>query len=109
MSHRLLSDNYFSEWLGPCFKLTYRFVTRPTIRKIKILDLHGKTLNQAYELCNEFIYDHYTSNTKNITIITGKSGLINKEFIMWLETNRYVKSYRKLPNEGSYKLTLKKG
>ncbi len=66
------------------------------------LDLHGYTLQNAYNLFAEFIEYCHTEKLKNVLIITGKgtgtSGqTINYEFPHWCESNMiepYIRSYK---------------
>ena len=44
------------------------------------LDLHGFTLEEAYNEFTDFIYEAYTQNITKVEVITGKSGQIRKEF-----------------------------
>ena len=81
---------------------------RPSPIVYTVLDLHGYSINDAYIKTNEFIYDSYINNVKNITIITGKSGKIQKEFKIWVSANKYVKNLKIENNGGSYKLDIKK-
>lgn len=55
------------------------------------LDLHGLTIQEAYQTLRRFLMIHCRENTKNITIITGKGskekeGLIHHEIKNWLDT-----------------------
>lgn len=77
-------------------------------RYSKILDLHGKTVHDSYTMVIEFINEALYMNIDNVTIITGRSGQIKREFNHWMERfgNR-IKSI-KLVNEGSYLIKIKK-
>ncbi len=68
-----------------------------------ILDLHGYVIHDAFSMVSQFIED---TSYKQIIIITGKSGQINKEFPHWISRFKIVKRYEML-NSGSYKLYLK--
>ena len=57
----------------------------------KTLDLHGITLQKAWQLTIDFIEQHKIQKTKNIIIITGKSGAIASEFPTWMKLNLQVK------------------
>lgn len=55
------------------------------------LDLHGLTVEEAYQVLRQFITLHVQENSKTITVITGKGnktkeGLIHHEIQNWLET-----------------------
>ncbi len=57
---------------------------------ISTLDLHGKTLEEAYRLTKIFFDLHLKNGTKQISIITGKglngTGKIKNEIELWFET-----------------------
>ena len=63
----------------------------PQTELLNVLDLHGLTVEMAYQTLKQFINLHIQQNSKMITIITGKGskekeGLIHKEIKGWLET-----------------------
>lgn len=71
-------------------------------QKSKItIDLHGLTLNQAYELVFKTLSNKHH---KQITVITGASGEIKRQFEFWLENPTLKKLYKryKTINVGSY-------
>ena len=59
------------------------------------LDLHHKTIAEAYDNSVDFIRKHFEKGTKKIQIITGKGhlteGAICREFKGWLETPAFQK------------------
>ena len=59
---------------------------------MKKLDLHGLTLEEAFDEFTDFIYEAYTNNLSKVEIVTGKSGQIKKEFPYWSENNHQIKS-----------------
>lgn len=79
------------------------------------LDLHGYSVQEAYENILDFIKKHYENKSKYITIITGKGtdkkeGLIHKEIINWFDTDEfilYIKNYEWINNNGALKIWLK--
>lgn len=75
------------------------------------LDLHGLTINNAWIKFKEFIEYHYYNGTKNIVVITGKSGQISKEFVNWCDSIPLIKSYEPLTRRngaiGSYRINFK--
>ena len=79
------------------------------------LDLHGYSVQEAYENILDFIKKHYENKSKYITIITGKGtdkkeGLIHKEIINWFNTDEfilYIKNYEWINNNGALKIWLK--
>lgn len=79
------------------------------------LDLHGKTLEEAYRITLQFINLHHKKGTKEITVITGKGslkkGLIKNEIVFWLETKAFkdkINSFEWINDGGVLKITLKK-
>lgn len=76
-----------------------------------VLDLHGMTLQQAFCAVNQFILNHSITGSKKITIITGKSGPILKEFPSWISQNNYVRSINPVVDKknqiGSFQVILK--
>ncbi len=62
---------------------------KPVVEVVpRTLDLHGMTVQQAYEATMEFV----NQSDGKINIITGKSGQINREFPRWLESNGRINS-----------------
>ena len=80
------------------------------------LDLHGLTVEQAYQTLRRFVSLHVRQNSKTITIITGKGskereGLIHREVKNWLETPFFrekLHDYRWLNGGGALELHLKR-
>ena len=83
-----------------------------------IIDLHGKTEEQAYKIIKNFIINSYLNNFKNIIIITGKGtnsqGKLKLKTPLWLkseELSKYVVGFTNLPNnkggEGALFVKLK--
>ena len=75
---------------------------------MKKLDLHGLTLEEAFEEFNDFIYEAYINNLPKVEIVTGKSGQIRKEFPYWSENNHQIKSISPSWHGGSYEVKLQK-
>ena len=46
------------------------------------LDLHGFTLEDAYQEFTDFIYEAYQGSIPKVEVITGKSGKIRKNFLI---------------------------
>lgn len=85
--------------------------TRKPVKRYKLeskLDLHHKTINQSFEEVNNYINQAKEQNIKDITIITGKSGVIKEEFPKWMENNNKVRSSNLNDNKGSFKVKLRK-
>lgn len=69
------------------------------VQEPNTLDLHGMTVQRAFEETRDFI--ERTSH-KRVTVITGRSGQIRAEFERWLEGFN-IKSYSLL-NDGSFEI-----
>ena len=70
-----------------------------------IIDLHGKTEVQAYDLIKNFIKDSYLNNFKNIIIITGKGsnnkGKLKLKTPLWLKNeglSKYIVGFENMPH-----------
>jgi len=70
-----------------------------------IIDLHGQTEVQAYELIKNFIKDCYFNNFKSIMIITGKGsnnkGKLKLKTPLWLKSeviSKYVVGFETMPH-----------
>ena len=80
------------------------------------LDLHGLTIEQAYQTLRLFIGLHIREKSRSITIITGKGspqkeGLIHREIKNWLDTPFFqekITEIRWLNGGGALELTLKR-
>ena len=83
-----------------------------------IVDLHGKTEVQAYEIVKNFIINSYLEELKNIIIITGKGinskGKLKLKTPTWLkneELSKFVVGFETMPNnkggEGALFVKLK--
>lgn len=80
-----------------------------------ILDLHGKTIQEAFESTNAFIKKARRAGLKEITIITGRGttgkALIKNEFEGWLENPKispHIRTHQWQSKGGAIKITLKK-
>ena len=83
-----------------------------------IVDLHGRTEIQAYEIIKNFIKNSYLNNFKNIIIITGKGinsqGKLKIKTPLWLkseEISKFVVGFETMPHnkggEGALFVKLK--
>ena len=72
------------------------------------LDLHDLTLEEAYEEFRDFIFEAYTDNILKVEIITGKSGLIRKEFPYWSENSHQIKYHEVSWHGGSFTVKIEK-
>jgi DNA-nicking Smr family endonuclease len=74
------------------------------------LDLHGITVNEAYHAVAEFVEQHQLLKTKKVIVVTGKSGIISKEFKSWLGGFKCVSKAEAINDSrggvGSYRLWL---
>ena len=80
------------------------------------LDLHGLTVEEAYQTLHRFLMVHQRENSKVITIITGKGspqkeGLIHHEIQNWLDTPFFkskINEMRWLNGGGALEIRLKR-
>lgn len=79
------------------------------------LDLHGFTLEEAYQLVLKFVTLHFQLKSDIIYIITGKGfkteGKIKKEITLWFETPVFknkIKSYEWIKSGGTLKIKVQK-
>lgn len=83
-----------------------------------IVDLHGETEVQAYEIIKNFIKDSYLNNFKTILIVTGKGpnskGKLKLKTPLWLKSedlSKYVVGFETMPHnkggEGALVVQLK--
>jgi DNA-nicking Smr family endonuclease len=76
----------------------------------KKLDLHGMTINTAFLKVQEFIDHSYIIGNRELTIVTGKSGQISKEFASWISGIKKVAKYKPIIDTkkeiGSYRIWL---
>ena len=75
------------------------------------LDLHGMTIHDAWMGLREFVEAHQIWGTKEVVVITGRSGRICHEFTEWCRRLYSVKSYEPIETKsgkvGSYRLRLR--
>lgn len=90
-------------------------VIRKTTLFPTILDLHGYTVQEAFNTTKSFILKSYRQNHREITIITGRGimgqGLIKNEFDNWLEhkdISDLIIKYNWISNGGAVRIWLKK-
>ncbi len=78
---------------------------RPTLEVYNpsTIDLHGMTIQEAYFFTIDFL-----KNTphKTVTVITGKSGDICREFPMWLNRVPSVRTFIELNGGGAFEVRL---
>ena len=80
-----------------------------------ILDLHGLTVQEAFETSQKFITRARHAGIKEITIITGRGttgkALIKNEFLGWLENPKispHIRTHQWQNRGGAVKIALKK-
>lgn len=72
------------------------------------LDLHDLTLEEAYQEFQDFIFEAYLDNISKVEIITGKSGLIRKEFPYWSENSHQIRYHEASWHGGSFTVKIEK-
>ena len=79
------------------------------------LDLHGFTIQEAYDTVLRFLNLHFALSSKSIVVITGKGlkgeGKIKKEISLWFETEKFKEKISKYETEnggGAIRIYLKK-
>lgn len=73
------------------------------------LDLHGLTLNEAHAQTKKVVYEaRLFYGLKSITVITGLSGQIRREFPFWVEALPEVRRFEPLNGGGAFRVHLKK-
>jgi len=82
-----------------------------TVNISRRIDLHGMTVNHAYNAVREFIFQQLQNGTRDVVVVTGKSGQIRDEFVGWLANIKDVSRYEPLLDKrggvGSYRLYLR--
>lgn len=72
-------------------------------------DLHGKTLQAAYDYMVDLIDEATSLDVTMLRIITGKSGELNRQFPLWMKSPRFKTWIRSATQEstgGSWLLRL---
>ena len=73
---------------------------------MKTIDLHGKTIHDAWKRFISFAYEKSLDKEKHIRVITGH-GAIQKEFPRWCDACPHARSWETEPhNQGSWKVRL---
>ena len=74
------------------------------------IDLHGMTVQKAFNTVRAYLEEHAIHGTKFVTVITGKSGKICDEFPYWCNNLGVVKECKPIPDgsgtAGAYIVTL---
>lgn len=75
------------------------------------LDLHGLTIQQAFNATTDFVNLHLKQGSKDIVIVTGKHGKINHELPFWCKNIAGVSMCLPIIDgmgeHGSYRIFLK--
>jgi len=72
------------------------------------LDLHEKTLQNAQKEVINYLDNIKQKGIREVTIITGKSGSMLREFPIWIENNPDIACCKLKKNGGSYTVKFKK-
>ena len=72
-----------------------------------LMDLHGLTLQQAHVSVHEQLNAHHNT-LRYMTVVTGKSGQMSKEFPHWLENHAHVHRLESLNDGGAFRIWFKK-
>ena len=70
-----------------------------------LIDLHNLSVMQAYEAVSVFLSKLTDYDVLEVVIITGKSGIIRKEFPLWMEKKKL--RFVELPNGGSFRVYIR--
>jgi DNA-nicking Smr family endonuclease len=82
-----------------------------SVREVLGYDLHGMTVQEAFDHTIKLCARAYEYHINAITIITGKSGQIRREFEGWMdnpELSKFVRYFRCQSNGGSFVVYLRK-
>ena len=71
------------------------------------MDLHGLTLDEAYNRVKDAFADCYSKGIRKLKVITGRSGEICRQFPIWAELDTNVKSVTLNRDGGSYSIRIK--
>jgi DNA-nicking Smr family endonuclease len=85
--------------------MSYHFQMQPCQSS---LDLHGFTIQQAHSLARSFIQLAAREGRRGVTIITGKSGEIRREFPVWASLHENVRGVEELNGGGAFYVKLRK-
>ncbi len=99
----------------PSFPKRLTVISKETTELKKELDLHGLTIQEAYETTKRFLLIHQKRGSLKVHVITGKGlnshGLIKREIEFWLETPDFrsvISSYKWENGGGSLLIMLKR-
>lgn len=92
-----VSDTCASPW---------RFTANP-VQAASTLDLHGKTVQEAYQETMAFI-DRVKAHGRSVSIVTGRSGRIRSEFREWLNGISEISRIEELNGGGAFRIQFKR-
>ncbi len=79
-------------------RLRVRASTRTTL--INVLDLHGMTIEEAYQVFHQFLVTHQEYGSRIVKVITGRGlhgeSKIKKEMPYWLQNPKYATGIRRV-------------
>ena len=83
----------------------------PRVKISSVLDLHGLTLQNAFNEFKNWINSHQLAGTKTVKVVTGQSGKIKQEFPIWCSNIPFIKHCDPILNSigtyGSFKILMK--
>lgn len=77
------------------------------VQHVTTLDLHGMTVQQAYQTTLAFIISAAQHKVSRVTVITGRSGQIRAEFRFWVEHHPKVRQIAALNGGGAFSLKIR--
>lgn len=99
----------------PPKKKRFSHIIRHRIDLPYTLDLHGFTVQEAYETLCRFTDHHFERGTHHVHVITGRglntTGAIKKEVLLWLDTPFFterISSFQWINGNGALKIDLKR-
>jgi DNA-nicking Smr family endonuclease len=92
---------------APAIRPDALVIQRPRARQSEI-DLHGLTIQQACVETRQFITDAKAAGLRHVTIITGLSGYIRREFPFWVDQLPEVRKIEPFSGGGAFKVYLKR-
>lgn len=104
-----------SLWAKVCETVTRLGDPRPSMQfgqmvmeraESDFLDLHGMTVNEAHRAVTDFI--NRPNAPRALTIVTGLSGVICREFPHWLEGNLRISSVTETNGGGAYTVRMRR-
>jgi DNA-nicking Smr family endonuclease len=72
------------------------------------IDLHGVTVQDAHVRSTMLVDQNHSNGVRSYVVVTGKSGVICREFPDWMAQNPSVQSVEPLNGGGAYRVKLKR-